>query len=216
MWLEDFPAAQVLARKQKKLIFVDFTGSDWCPPCIALHRRVLSTKPFLDYAKDRFILVSVDFPHNKIQPDNLVQVNRILARAFEVESFPTVLILDVHGTELHRVTGYHGQSAADYIKSLTPQPKPPPKPTPPQRSITSACPAGARAVHLAPMRQTLAIIALLWIGIGCSKKIRHPPTPANPPSSSSTPSQRSTADPIRPRLSPAPSSKPSPRTMPRP
>jgi thioredoxin-related protein len=118
IWLEDFPAAQVLARDQKKQLFVDFTGSDWCLPCIALHRNVLSTRMFLDFAKDRFVLVSVDFPRNKIQPDNLVQVNRILARTYKVNGFPTVLILDANGTEVHRTTGYNGASAADYIKGL--------------------------------------------------------------------------------------------------
>ena len=124
MWMEDFPAAQVLARDQKKQLFVDFTGSDWCPPCIALHRNVLSTRTFLDFAKDRFVLVSVDFPRNKIQPDNLVQVNRILSRTYRVNGFPTVLILDANGTEIRRTVGYNGESAADYIKGLKKKPQP--------------------------------------------------------------------------------------------
>ena len=92
--------------------------TNWCPPCIALHEKVLSTKAFLNFAKEHFVLVTVDFPQNKIQPDNLVQANRILAREFRVESFPTVLILDANGTEVHRVNGYNGASAADYLKAL--------------------------------------------------------------------------------------------------
>jgi len=118
MWMQDFPAAQVRAKDEKKRLFVDFTGSDWCPPCIALHEKVLSTKAFLNFAKEHFVLVTVDFPHNKIQPDNLAQANRILAREFRVESFPTVLVLDANGTEVHRVNGYNGASAADYLKAL--------------------------------------------------------------------------------------------------
>jgi len=133
MWMEDFPAAQVLARDQNKTMLVDFTGSDWCPPCIALHRRVLSTKAFHDFAKDRFVLVSVDFPRNKTQPDNLRQANAILAREFRVEGFPTVLLVDANGTELHRVTGYTNQSPAQYIRDLTPKPAPKPVPEPPAK-----------------------------------------------------------------------------------
>ncbi len=118
MWMQDFPAAQVRAKDEEKRLFVDFTGSDWCPPCIALRENVLSTKPFLNYAKEHFVLVTVDFPQNKIQPDNLVQANQILARQFRVDSFPTVLILDANGTEAHRVIGYDGDSSSDYLKAL--------------------------------------------------------------------------------------------------
>ena len=118
MWMQDFPAAQVRAKDEKKRLFVDFTGSDWCPPCIALHEKVLSTTAFLNFTKDHFVLVTVDFPQNKIQPDNLAQANRILAREFRVDSFPTVLILDANGTEVHRVNGYNGASSADYLKAL--------------------------------------------------------------------------------------------------
>jgi protein disulfide-isomerase len=118
MWMQDFPAAQVRAKDEQKRLFVDFTGSDWCPPCFALHEKVLSTKAFLNFAKEHFVLVTVDFPQNKIQPDNLAQANRILAREFRVESFPTVLILDANGTEVHRVYDYNGTSAAAYLKAL--------------------------------------------------------------------------------------------------
>ena len=117
-WLTNLEKAKALAKKEKKMILVEFTGSDWCPPCIALHEKVLSSKGFLNFAKKHFVLVTVDFPQNKIQPDNLAQANRILARAFRVESFPTVLILDANGTEVHRVNGYNGASSADYLKAL--------------------------------------------------------------------------------------------------
>ena len=118
MWMQDFPAAQVRAKDEKKRLFVDFTGSDWCLPCIALHEKVLSTKLFLNFAKEHFVLVTVDFPQNKIQPDNLIHANRILANEFRVDSFPTVLILDANGTEVHRVKGYNGGSAVDYLQAL--------------------------------------------------------------------------------------------------
>jgi|TARA_B100001971_G_C18259798_1_gene585643 thioredoxin-related protein len=118
MWMQDFPAAQVRARDEKKRLFVGFTGSDWCPPCIALHEKVLSTKAFLNYAKESFVLVTVDFPKNKIQPNNLAQANQILARAFHVDSFPAVLILEANGTEVHRVSGYDGAAPSDYLKAL--------------------------------------------------------------------------------------------------
>ena len=125
-WTEDFPAAQLRATEQKKRLFVDFTGSDWCPPCIALHDKVLTQPEFLQHAKEHFVLVKVDFPRNKPQADPQREANQILARAYRVQSFPTVLVLEANGTEVQRLNGYNGGSPADFIKSLTP-----PKPTTP-------------------------------------------------------------------------------------
>ena len=119
-WTEDFPAAQLRATEQKKRLFVDFTGSDWCPPCIALHKKVLTQAEFLQHAKDRYVLVKVDFPRNKPQADPQREANQILARAYRVQSFPTVLVLEANGTEVQRLNGYNGSSPADFIKSLTP------------------------------------------------------------------------------------------------
>ncbi|MFL2907869.1 MAG: thioredoxin family protein [Limisphaerales bacterium] len=125
-WTEDFPAAQLRATEQKKRLFVDFTGSDWCPPCIALHDKVLTQPEFLQHAKEHFVLVKVDFPRNKPQADPQREANQILARAYRVQSFPTVLVLEANGTEVQRLNGYNGGSPADFIKSLTPS-----KPTTP-------------------------------------------------------------------------------------
>ena len=119
-WTEDFPAAQLRATEQKKRLFVDFTGSDWCPPCIALHDKVLTQPEFLQHAKEHFVLVKVDFPRNKPQADPQREANQILARAYRVQSFPTVLVLEANGTEVQRLNGYNGVRPADFIKSLTP------------------------------------------------------------------------------------------------
>ena len=40
-WLVDFEAAKQQAAKEGKSILMEFTGSDWCPPCIALKKKVL-------------------------------------------------------------------------------------------------------------------------------------------------------------------------------
>ena len=56
-WMTDFPAAQKKAQAENKLVLVDFTGSDWCRPCIELQRNVLDTPEFRQYAEDKFVLM---------------------------------------------------------------------------------------------------------------------------------------------------------------
>jgi thiol:disulfide interchange protein len=42
-WLTDLSKAQAKAKTEKKLVLMDFNGSDWCPPCKALRKNVLSS-----------------------------------------------------------------------------------------------------------------------------------------------------------------------------
>ena len=45
---------------EKKMVLMDFTGSDWCPPCKALEKNVLSSPAFEAFAKENLVLVQVD------------------------------------------------------------------------------------------------------------------------------------------------------------
>ena len=51
-WLTNYDAALKQAAKEKKAILVLFTGSDWCPPCMQLERKILSHKDFLKIAAE--------------------------------------------------------------------------------------------------------------------------------------------------------------------
>src|SRR6266478_4278624 len=64
-WLTDLPKAQAKAKEEKKLVLMDFTGSDWCGFCIKLNKEVFSKPEFTEYAKKNLVLVEVDFPTKK-------------------------------------------------------------------------------------------------------------------------------------------------------
>ncbi len=117
-WGSDLPAALEDAVAEKRRVLLDFTGSDWCPPCQALHRNVLATKPFADYAKDNLKLVLVDFPQSKPMPKEQKQANDALAKRFKVNGFPMLILLDSAGVELARMDGYGGESASEVVAWL--------------------------------------------------------------------------------------------------
>ena len=116
-WLTDLPKAQAQAKTEKKLVFIDFNGSDWCAPCKQL-RSVLSSKDFADYAKANLVLVDIDFPHQKEQSEELKKANTGLSEKYNVEAFPTTVILDADGKELKREVGFGGQKAKELIAEL--------------------------------------------------------------------------------------------------
>ena len=55
-WLVDFAKAKAQSAKEGKPILMEFTGSDWCPPCKALHKNVLTSDVFKAQMPKRFIL----------------------------------------------------------------------------------------------------------------------------------------------------------------
>ncbi len=117
-WLTDLARAQEKAKAEKKMVLMDFTGSDWCPPCKSLHKNVLTSPEFAAFAKDNLVLVEVDFPNAKEQSAELKKANAELQKKFEIKGYPTVIVLDGEGKELFKKVGYSGTPAKDYIEEL--------------------------------------------------------------------------------------------------
>jgi len=117
-WTTDLPKALEQAKKENKLVLIDFTGSDWCPPCIELKKNVFDSAEFKKFAQDNLVLVDVDFPKRKKQDPKLTAANEALSEKYKVESFPTILVVDATGKQIFRDEGYGGEPAADYVGKL--------------------------------------------------------------------------------------------------
>ncbi|MCI0533802.1 MAG: thioredoxin family protein [Verrucomicrobiales bacterium] len=104
-WLTDLPQAQAKAKKENKLLLLDFTGSDWCGWCIKLNKEVFSKPEFAEYAKKNLVLVEVDFPQRKKLSAAQAKANNALQTKYDVEGYPTLVILDAEG-KLVGKTGY--------------------------------------------------------------------------------------------------------------
>ena len=112
-------AAQ-LAKQENKLIFMNFSGSDWCRACMVLKQSILNTPEFESFANDKLILLDVDFPRMKRNRLSKAQTkyNEKLAEKYNKEGqFPTIIILD---SDLNIVakTGYKRLSPAEYVNHI--------------------------------------------------------------------------------------------------
>ena len=118
MWGHDLATAISKSKKNVTLILLNFTGSDWCPPCMALHDFVPNQPEFLDFAEKNLELVELDFPQNKSIDEKLAVTNKKLAEKYNVEGFPTIIVIDATGKIVHRDTGYSGKTAKAYTANL--------------------------------------------------------------------------------------------------
>ncbi len=117
-WLTDLDAAKAIALKEGKPVLVDFTGSDWCPPCKALHKNVFESAEFAAEAS-KYVLVELDYPRTIPQSPELKAKNRELQQQFGISGFPTVLLIDAKsGDVFGKTVGFSGGSAKDYLGKL--------------------------------------------------------------------------------------------------
>lgn len=105
-WMTNYNDALALAAKQDRMVLLDFTGSDWCPPCMKLHEDIFEKPEFSAFAKDKLVTVMLDFPRSKSLDAQVKKQNEALAKKYGVEGFPTLILLTSKGKEIDRRVGY--------------------------------------------------------------------------------------------------------------
>lgn len=116
-WQTDLPKAQTQAKTEKKLVMLDFTGSDWCGWCIKLNKEVFSQPAFAEYAKKNIVAVEVDFPNKKKLSAAQKQANDALAKKYEIKGYPTIIVLNSEGKKVGEL-GYQAGGPQAFIAEL--------------------------------------------------------------------------------------------------
>ena len=122
-WQHDYSKAQEEAKANHKLLFLNFTGSDWCGWCIKFDKEIFSQPQFKDYAHDNLVLVELDFPRRKSQPTEVKKQNVQLAQQYEVLGFPTIVVLNSSGQKVWQFDGYFPGGPEAFIAQLQKLPK---------------------------------------------------------------------------------------------
>lgn len=107
-WEPSFENAKKTAKEKHELILLNFSGSDWCGPCIVTRRDYLESEVFTKMANDNLVLVNADFPRKKknIPSADVVKRNEALAERYNKKGdFPLTLLLDSDGKVLKSWNG---------------------------------------------------------------------------------------------------------------
>ena len=120
-WTMDFDTAKKLANKKKLPILLNFSGSDWCGWCKLMEKNVFSKQDWKDYAKNNILMVLIDFPKDRtIVPKEYVERNNELKAKYNVDGFPTFVVLDDNAeTALGRLRAGREKNPASFIEELT-------------------------------------------------------------------------------------------------
>jgi thioredoxin-related protein len=120
-WLTDFNLAKQSAANDHKYILLNFSGSDWCGPCIKMKQEVFESEEFSAIAAKQLVLVRADFPRakkNKLSPEQ-TKHNEGLAEKYNPSGFfPFTVLLDANGKVLKEWNGYVFGSQEKFIADL--------------------------------------------------------------------------------------------------
>jgi thioredoxin-related protein len=123
-WLNNMQEAKALAQKEHRHILLNFSGSDWCGPCILLRKEILDAQDFSTLADSTLVLVNADFPRMKKNQLSKEQqaLNDKLADQYNAKGqFPLTLLLTAEGKVLQQWEGNPGVKPAEFaarVKAL--------------------------------------------------------------------------------------------------
>lgn len=119
-WTNDLGKAKKSALEENRLILLNFSGSDWCGPCIMLKKKAFAKDEFKSLAEKQLVLMRADFPRlkrNRLSAAE-AQKNEALAELYNPSGkFPFTLLLSAEGKVLKSWDGFNG-NANDFISSL--------------------------------------------------------------------------------------------------
>jgi thiol-disulfide isomerase/thioredoxin len=121
VWLSDFSKARTEAEEKNRPILLNFSGSDWCIPCIRMHEEYFRSEVFSAFAEKELVLVKADFPRlKKNQPSKeQVKANEVLADKYNPEGkFPFTVLLDAKGNVIRSWDGIPRITPEAFVKEI--------------------------------------------------------------------------------------------------
>jgi hypothetical protein len=117
-WLTNMQEAKALALRDHRHILLNFSGSDWCGPCIVLRKQILDAPDFSLFADTTLVLVDADFPRMKKHQLSKEQqaLNEGLADRYNTKGqFPLTLLLTAEGRILRQWEGNPDVKPAEFV-----------------------------------------------------------------------------------------------------
>lgn len=118
---QTFNDAKQKARQENKFILINFSGSDWCIPCIQMQKDFFENSDFISMADSQLIIIRADFPRKKknIPAKAIVAQNELLADKFNPNgSFPLTLLIDPNEKLIKLWDGKPDETAKAFSNSI--------------------------------------------------------------------------------------------------
>ncbi len=120
-WFINFTDAKKTAVEKHQIILLNFSGSDWCGPCIRLRKEIFESTVFKEYTDSNIVLLNTDFPRlkkNKLSKEQTKQ-NEVLADKYNPKGkFPFTVLLNADGKVLKAYDGFPAISPEEFTNEI--------------------------------------------------------------------------------------------------
>src|SRR6201991_5066914 len=109
--------AEMIAQKEHRYILLNFSGSDWCGPCILLRKQIFDDPAFVAFADTALVLVNADFPRmkkNQLSKGQQQQNDQLADKYNSSGKFPLTVLLNPEGRALREWEGNPGVKPAEF------------------------------------------------------------------------------------------------------
>lgn len=120
-WENDFTLAKTKATASHKNILINFSGSDWCGPCIRTHKEIFEKDAFVKYASDHLVLLKADFPRlkkNRLSAEQLQKNNDLAVKYNPEGDFPLTILIDENGKVIKEWKGFPNVTSEVFVKEV--------------------------------------------------------------------------------------------------
>lgn len=117
----NFETAKQTAKSKHELILLNFSGSDWCGPCMRMRKEIFDSETFSKMAENNLVFVNADFPRNKKnQLDKATtKQNETLADRYDpAGNFPFTVLMNADGKVLKSWEGLPNMDAAAFAQQV--------------------------------------------------------------------------------------------------
>lgn len=126
-WADDLEAAKQEAGKTRRPILLNFTGADWCGPCIEMEEKVFSEHKWKAYAADHLVPVAVNISIEEVEDMRQADPKKDVIRIqYDIKGYPTFVLLDNDGETMpgmlggRRLQAWGEPSPETFIQMLRP------------------------------------------------------------------------------------------------
>jgi uncharacterized protein YyaL (SSP411 family) len=120
-WQHNLQEAESIAKAQHRLILLNFSGSDWCGPCIRMHKEVFDNSDFHRLADSTLVMLNADFPRMRKNqlPSQQQQLNNAMADQYNPKGrFPYTVLLSADGKVLRQWDGFPDGGESTFTQQL--------------------------------------------------------------------------------------------------
>ena len=111
---------EAAAASEHKFILLNFSGSDWCIPCIKMKKAVFATDTFSHYAAEHLVWINADFPRDRknLSKQQIKQNEELADKYNKKGAFPFTILLDEKGNIVKTWDGFPNLTAEEFIKQV--------------------------------------------------------------------------------------------------